>query len=81
MIKFRCSHCQQKLGVPVVACEDGQRPEGVVTYENENVEDMVNKIIYVLDNREAITRSLPHPKIDDTTIPEIRVLEAAYHHA
>lgn len=65
------------LRVPVVACEDGHRPESVITYENENIEEMVEKIVYVLNNHEKIVQRLKLPDISDTTRDEIELLAKA----
>jgi glycosyltransferase involved in cell wall biosynthesis len=65
------------LGVPVVACEDGIRPKSVITYENENVDDMAEKILFVLDNHEKTVDGIERPEIKDTTAEEIRVLGEA----
>lgn len=65
------------LGVPVVACEDGHRPMSVITYENEDIADMVEKISYVLDNHQAISSRIVSPEIKDTTVDEIEILSRA----
>lgn len=62
------------LDVPVVACENGSRPPSTVTYENQNVDDMVEKLTYVLENHEQVVNQIIHPEIKDTIIDEIRVL-------
>jgi len=62
------------LDVPVVACENGSRPPSTVTYENQNVDDMIEKLSYVLDNHDAVVKSIIHPEIKDTIVDEIRVL-------
>ncbi|MHB2155316.1 glycosyltransferase [Calditrichota bacterium GD2] len=62
------------LKVPVVACDNGSRPAGTVTYENRNVDDMVEKLRYVLDNHAQVVRQIKPPEIKDTIIDEIRIL-------
>ncbi|WP_456441589.1 glycosyltransferase [Caldithrix abyssi] len=62
------------LKVPVVACDNGSRPPGTVTYENRNVADMVEKLRYVLDNHEQVVRQIKPPEIKDTIVDEIRIL-------
>jgi len=62
------------LNVPVVACDNGSRPPSVITYENRNVNDMVAKIRYVLENYEQVVKQIIHPEIKDTIVDEIRVL-------
>lgn len=62
------------LGVPVVAAENGSRPDGVITYENENIAQTVEKLQYVLENHNAVVKSIVKPEIRDTTTDEIAVL-------
>lgn len=38
------------LGVPVVACDNGSRPEGVVKYKSRDHCDLVEKVDYILKN-------------------------------
>lgn len=42
------------LGVPVVASENGRRPEGVITYGEQDADDMCAKMIYAIKNRDSI---------------------------
>ncbi len=65
------------LGIPVVASENGTRPESVLTYENQNLDDMVRKIKYVLDHYEQVKASVVKPEIPDTIWDEIAVLANA----
>ena len=62
------------LKVPVVACDNGSRPQGTVTYENRNIDDMVQKISYVLKNHEKVKQQIVPPDIKDTIVDEIKVL-------
>lgn len=62
------------LNVPVVACENGSRPQGTVTYENRNVDDMVEKIRDTVQNRERVVEQIVRPDIPDTIKDEIAVL-------
>jgi len=62
------------LDVPVVACNNGSRPPGTITYENRNVDDMVEKIQYVLENYDEVVNNIVHPDIKDTIVDEIRIL-------
>ncbi len=62
------------LKVPVVACDNGSRPPGTVTYENRDVEDMVEKIKYVLENHDQVVQNIVPPEIKDTIVDEIRIL-------
>lgn len=63
------------LGTPVVASENGSRPESVVTYENENIEDMVEKLAHVIDNHAEVVANITKPFIEDTVIKEIELLK------
>lgn len=65
------------IDTPVVACDNGSRPASVVTYQNRHVQDMVGKLVYVLDQHEMVVKSIVHPEIKDTIIDEIAVLESA----
>ncbi len=62
------------LKVPVVASENNTRPESVIRYENQNIPDMVEKIVYVLDNHAQVVESVVKPDIRDTIQDEIAVL-------
>ncbi len=62
------------LGVPVVACENGSRPESTITYENRNVQDMAAKILETLENYEQAVASVVKPEIKDTIVDELKVL-------
>jgi len=62
------------LKVPVVACDNGSRPAGAITYENRNIDDMVEKIRYVLENHEQVVQQIKPPEIKDTIADEIKVL-------
>ncbi len=39
------------LGTPVLATDTGLRPAEVVTYQHDNIDDLVEKIIWILENR------------------------------
>ncbi|MFQ5632311.1 MAG: glycosyltransferase, partial [bacterium] len=64
------------LEVPVVAAENNARPESVITYENKNISQAVEKLSSVLDNYETVIKSIVKPEIYDTTVDEIAVLTA-----
>ncbi len=53
------------LGIPVVASENGRRPEGVVTYREADPEDMCAKLTYVVEHRSAIKASLRENESED----------------
>jgi len=67
------------LKTPVVACENGSRPAGVITYENLNIDDMVEKMVYATDNLKQIKNDLPVPPIPDTLSTENELIRRAYH--
>lgn len=53
------------LGVPVVASENGRRPQGVITYDEFDVEDMTAKLAFAVENRERIRASLKREPAED----------------
>lgn len=62
------------LGVPVVAAENGARPPGVVTYQAGDTADLVQKLLYVLDNYDVVRSGLSRPQIEDTVAKEADLL-------
>jgi glycosyltransferase involved in cell wall biosynthesis len=64
------------LGVPVVACENGTRPQGVITYPAEDAAAMARSVLDVLDRREAVARSLAAFDVPDTVAAEVELLTA-----
>jgi glycosyltransferase involved in cell wall biosynthesis len=42
------------LGVPVIAAENGRRPQGVITYSENDAADLVLKLAYLVENYEAV---------------------------
>ncbi len=75
-----CSSVLEALALktPVVASENGSRPAGVVTYQNKNIDDMVKKTSYVVENLSKIKQNLPEPDIPDTINEEIQLIRKAY---
>lgn len=65
------------LGVPVVACENGRRPPSTVTFENQNVDDLIAKLEFVLEHHQEVAASIIRPELPDTIEDEIAVLVAA----
>jgi glycosyltransferase involved in cell wall biosynthesis len=65
------------LGVPVVACENGTRPAGVITYAAEDPEQMADKLEYVIANRATILAALPHVDVPDTLAEELKLLTSS----
>ena len=66
------------LNTPVVACENGSRPEGVIIYENQNIDDMVKVLTHTIDHIEEIKKNLNVPPIPDTVKTEIDFIKKAY---
>ena len=64
------------LSVPVVACDNGTRPAGVLTYPVEDHERMAMQIAHVLAHRDEVVRSLHRVEVPDTLGHEIAVLTA-----
>jgi glycosyltransferase involved in cell wall biosynthesis len=64
------------LGICVVASENGNRPEGVMTYQDGNVDDFVQKVRAALDNGFDCKEmgSLRVREIRDTLTEEIALL-------
>lgn len=46
------------LGVPVVAADNGSRPEGVVVYDGRNVDDMVSTVSGAIEGIEELKKDL-----------------------
>jgi glycosyltransferase involved in cell wall biosynthesis len=64
------------LGVPVVACQNGTRPSGVVTYPAEDPERLARAVMLVLDRRFEIAAAVSAVEIPDTVSDEVRLLTA-----
>lgn len=62
------------LGVPVVACENGTRPAGVLTYPAEDPEKMAAAMERVLSNREESVAATRAAEIPDTVWDEVVLL-------
>lgn len=63
------------LKTPVVACENGSRPEGVVTYKHRDIKDMVDKISFVIENYAQVKKGIKKPFIENTIAKEIDLLK------
>ncbi len=61
-------------GLPVLASENGKRPEDVITYRADDPADLKNKFEYILNNYNSIKRNLKKPVIKDTLKEEINLL-------
>jgi glycosyltransferase involved in cell wall biosynthesis len=64
------------LGIPVVACENGTRPGGVITYPAQDAQAMADAVEYVLTNRDALLANVADVGVRDTLADEVRVLTA-----
>jgi len=75
-----CSSVLEALALktPVVASENGTRPAGVITYNNDDLQDIVEKLIYVSKNYQKIKEQLPEPEIPDTVTTEIELIKRAF---
>ncbi len=62
------------LGIPVVAVDNGTRPLSCILYREGDLEDMINKVEYAIQNRETIISQIKKPEDADTLKSEIKVL-------
>jgi glycosyltransferase involved in cell wall biosynthesis len=62
------------LRVPVVACENGTRPAGVLTYPAEDAEGLAAAVEHVLDHRDDIIANMPRLDVVDTLDDEVALL-------
>ena len=62
------------LNVPVVASENNRRPESTITYNHEDISDMVRALSETIDNLPAVKKRIVKPKIRDTVADEVAVL-------
>jgi peptidoglycan/xylan/chitin deacetylase (PgdA/CDA1 family)/glycosyltransferase involved in cell wall biosynthesis len=53
------------MGIPVIAAENGRRPEGVVTYKFADPKDLCAKLVYVVENYDAVKRATRLDKAED----------------
>lgn len=64
------------LGVPVVACENGTRPAGVVTYPAEDADRLAAAVLDVLDRRGCSDPPAIPFELPDTVTDEVALLTA-----
>jgi glycosyltransferase involved in cell wall biosynthesis len=62
------------LGVPVVACENGTRPEGVLTYPADDARRMALAVEYVLEHHAEAVSAVSTLDISDTVADEVALL-------
>lgn len=66
------------VGTVVVASDNGRRPEGVITYQADDSDDMKQKIEYALNNIEKLKGKIIKPEIPDTVKEEVELLKSAF---
>jgi len=64
------------LGVPVVACENGTRPKGVLTYRADDHMEMAAQMEHVIANRAQVVAAMGTLDVPDTVTDEIALLTA-----
>lgn len=62
------------LRVPVVACENGTRPAGVITYPAEDAAALAAAVETVLADRKGVVDHLPRITVADTVDDEVALL-------
>lgn len=62
------------LGVPVVACDNGTRPGGVVLYPAEDADAMAAAVIHTIDHRAEVMAAQAGVEIRDTLADEVSLL-------
>jgi len=66
------------LGVPVIACNDGHRPAGVVTYDEHDSVDLLEKLRYATNNHVAIKAQMGVPELKRNTDTMVDLLLSAW---
>ena len=62
------------LGIPVVACENGTRPPGVLTYPPTNSAALAELVMSTLARSESVSAELTQIAIPDTLTTELQLL-------
>jgi len=62
------------LGIPVVASENNRRPASVITYNNDDLDDMVKVIDESVQNLHQLKTNIIKPIIQDTVKTEVELL-------
>ncbi|NOT28710.1 MAG: glycosyltransferase family 4 protein [Acidobacteria bacterium] len=62
------------LGIPVVACENGTRPAGVVTYVADDPQGLAAAVQHVIDHRTEVVAALRQVAAPDTVADEVALL-------
>ena len=64
------------LNIPVVGCDNGTRPAGVVTYPADDAQKMAAAVEHVLANRAQVLAAMATFEVPDTLSDEVAVLTA-----
>jgi glycosyltransferase involved in cell wall biosynthesis len=62
------------LGVPVIASENHRRPESAITYDNDDLNNMVSVVNNVIQNLTEFKSKVIKPFIEDTVKTEVDLL-------
>jgi glycosyltransferase involved in cell wall biosynthesis len=62
------------LGIPVVACENGNRPPGVITYPATDAARLAVAVEQVIEHRAEVVGSLNQSDVPDTVADEVAIL-------
>ena len=62
------------LGTPVVACENGTRPPGVVLYPAEDAAKMAEAVLHTIDHRGEVMAKQAGVEVRDTVADEVALL-------
>jgi glycosyltransferase involved in cell wall biosynthesis len=62
------------LGVPVVGCDNGSRPAGVVLYPAEDAAAMAAAVLHTIEHRAAVLAAQAGVEVRDTLADEVAVL-------
>lgn len=62
------------LGVPVVACENGNRPSGVIAYPATDSARLAAAVEHVIDNRAEVIAAMTRFEVPDTVDDEVTLL-------
>ncbi|BCS33209.1 hypothetical protein TBR22_A24360 [Luteitalea sp. TBR-22] len=62
------------LGTPVVACDNGTRPPGVVLYPAEDAAKMAEAVLHTIDNRAEVMARQAGVEVRDTVADEVALL-------
>jgi len=66
------------LGTKVVASDNGRRPEGVITFDPRDVNDLQEKVYLALDKKDEENTEAGKPEIRNTLIDELLLLQNTF---